>query len=276
MYVLRIIREFLKYFLLLVILLILTSSLWLKIISQKYLSPFLGKSKIIDKWVCNFSTKVSGESMSPVVLPGTSVTLTRCFTERDLTLNTVVLYYDDSIPRLGIIRHILPLDPVVYKISAEKSPELLQDVIGQEIIGISHNIDVSQSKYQSQEDIQSFILAPNDFLADLYLAKIPKGTGLEKATVEKTNTFTREQDKFCSAILLRKNLTAVDIEIINEDTKDTILLANNIVFNISEKPNINCQDFGPDQGMLNLDKGKYTFRFLMNHQVLENISFTVN
>lgn len=272
----RIIGKLLKYLLLSVILLALTSSLWLKIVPQKYLSPFAGKSPLVDKLVCDFSTKVSGESIIPIIAPGTSVDLTRCFKENDLTQNTLVLYFDNSNLRFGIIRHILTLNPVVYKVSDEKAPELLHDIIKEEIAGITHNVDVSKTKYQAKKETESFILSSDDFLSDFYLAKIPKGMGLETATVEKTSTFNSQQDKFCFVILPKKNLIGVDGEIVNSETQSTITLGKDMVFNTNLKPNINCMDFGSGQGMLNLEKGNNRYRLLMNHQVLKDIPFTLN
>jgi hypothetical protein len=272
----RIVRKPLKCLLLTAALLVLTSSLWFKIVPQKYLSPFIGKSSVVDKLVCNFSTKVSGQSMNPVIKPGTAVGLTRCFEEKDLTQNTVALYLDNSSMRFGVIRHILDLNPVVYKISDEKSPELLHDIIKEEIIGITHDIDVSKTKYQAQKKTESFILKPNDFLADFYLGKIPRGYGEEMAEVEKASTFSKDKDKFCMIVIPKKELTFVDIEIIDAQTEETIISNKKIVFNVRPEPNTNCQDFGEDQGMLSLKPGNYRYRFLMNHQVLEEVRFTVN
>lgn len=271
-----ILRKLLKHLLLSVILLALTSSLWLKIVPQEYLSPFIGKSPIVDKLVCDFSTKVIGESMNPIIPPGTSVGLTRCFTEKDLTQNTLVLFLDNSNMRFGIIRHILPLDPVVYKISDEKAPELLHDIVKEEIVGITRGIDISKTKYEVKQETKSFILAPNDFLTDFYLAKIPKGMGVEATTAEKASAFNRQQDKFCFVVLPKRNLTAVDSEIVNEVTQNTIPLGKDMVFNASQKPNINCVEFGSGRGALNLKPGNYKYRLLMNHQALEDIPFTVN
>jgi len=260
----------------LLILLVLSSPVWFKAIPSKYFTAFVGKSKIVDKLLCNFSTKVSGESMNPVITPGTSVGLTRCFAEKDLSQNTVVLYRDGSSLRFGIIRHILSLNPVVYKISDEKAPELLHDIIKEEIVAITHDINVGKSKYQAKQSAESFILSPDDFLSDFYLAKIPKSMGLETATVEKTSLFKSRQDKFCFVILPKKKLTAVASEIVNEETKDAIAQSKDMIFNANPKPNINCQDFGPGPGMLNLDKGSYHYRLLMNHQVLKDVPFTLD
>jgi hypothetical protein len=41
------------------------------------------------------------------------------------------------------------------------------------------------------------------------------------------------------------------------------------------KLNINYQDFGTGEGMINLNKGSYHYRFVLNHQVLADIPFTV-
>ncbi|MDD4938415.1 MAG: hypothetical protein PHX34_05440 [Candidatus Shapirobacteria bacterium] len=272
----RVIKKLLKYLLLLIILLALTSSLWIKVVPQKYLSPFVGKFPVVDNVICNFSTKISGESMNPIITPGTSVNLNRCFKENDLNQDTVVLYLDNSNFRFGIIRHVLTLNPPVYKISDEKAPELLHDIIKEEIIGVTHNIDVSKTKYKTKQETESFILNADEYLFNLYLGKIPKGYGIEMAEVEKTSQFIKDKDKFCSVISPKKNLLHVDTEIIDSKTNKVVTSAKDIILNINSKPNIDCTDFGSDQGMLNLESGNYQYRFLLNHQVLKDISFTIN
>ena len=255
--------------------LILAFPFWLKFIPSKYFVIFINKSPIIDKLVCNFSTKIIGQSMNPIIAPGASIKLNRCFSEKDLTENTVIIYQDNSILRFGIIRHILQLDPIVYKISDEKAPDLLHDIIKENIVGITHDLDLSKTKYQAKAKTESFILSANEFLSDFYLAKIPKGMGIEATIPEKTTSFNTEKDKFCSIILPKKKLFGVDSEIVNDKNQEKIPLGENMIFDVNPTPNINCLEFGSKQGMLNLKKGNYRYRLLINHQVLINISFSV-
>ncbi len=270
-----IIKKLAKYWLSTLLILIFVSPLWIKVIPSKYFSLLTGKSAVIDSVVCNFSTTVGGESMNPLIAPGSSVEISRCFKDEDLTAGTVVLFNDGAHLRFGIIRHILPLNPVVYKVSDEKASGLLHDVIKEEITGIAQSIDTSQSKYQAESKTESFILNANEFLTDLYLAKIPRGRGIEISTVEKTTSFYRQEDKFCAVIVPKKNLTKVDIEIIDTKTQKIISQGSDIVFQVSSKPNIGCEDFGSGRGMLSLDPGSYRYRFLINHQVLADIQFEV-
>lgn len=271
----RVIKKLARYLLISLLILIVAFPLWIKAVPNKYLSLLTGKVGVVDQLVCNFSTKVGGESMSPLIVPGSVVELNRCFEKEDLTEGTVVLFNDGSNLKFGIIRHILLLDPVVYKISDEKAPELLHDVIKEEIAGIAKNIDVSKSKYQAKQETESFILEADEFLTDLYLARIPKGAGIETATLEKTASFSRQEDKFCMVIVPKISLTAVDIEVLDTKKKSTTFLGSGIVFGVKPVPNINCQEFGSGAGMLNLEPGAYRYRFLMNHQVLVDIPFEV-
>ncbi len=213
--------------------------------------------------------------MNPLITPGSFVELNRCFQEEDLIEGTVILFNDDSSLRLGIIRHVLTLDPIVYKVSDEKAPELLHDVIKEEIAGTTKSVDISKSKYQPKQETESLILDANDFLTDFYLAKIPKGVGIEAATIERTTSFSRQEDKFCFIVVPKKNLGAVNIEVTETKTQEITSLGSGIVFSASSTPNINCMDFGSGQGMLNLEPGTYRYRFLMNHQVLADIQFEV-
>ena len=275
----RMIRKLTKYLLVAilvnVLILVFSLPLWIKAIPNKYISPLTGKVAVVDNLVCTFSTQVGGESMSPLIAPGSLLKLNRCFKESDLTEGTIVLFNDNSNLRFGVIRHLLPLNPVVYKVSDEKTPELLRDVIKEEITAINKDVDVSKSRYQTKQGAESFILNADEYLSDLYLAKIPKGAGIETATLEKTTSFSRQEDKFCFAVVPKENLRAVDIEITEAKTQKITSLGNGIIFGASSNPNINCLDFGSSQGMLNLGPGRYQYQFLMNHQALAEIQFEV-
>ena len=230
---------------------------------------------MVDKFVCEFTSEVRGNSMSPLITTGSLLKFNRCFDESDLTEGTMVVIEDNSNSRFGIIRHLLPLDPTVYKVSDEKAPQLLHDVTKEEIIAVNKNLDTSTSVYQPGQENESFILNANDFLSDFYLAKIPRGMGIETSTVKKTILFSRQNDKFCFVIVPHKKLTSVGIEIIDTKAQRTVFQAKNIVFDTNPIPNINCQEFGSGQGMLNLDPGIYRYRFLVSHQALTDIQFEV-
>lgn len=275
MEIMRVVKKPTKYLLILLFLLILTPPFLLKLVPSKYFSALVGKSSLTDKIFCNFSTKVSGQSMNPVVAPGTSISLSRCFEKEDLVEGTLVLFNEDSGLRFGIIRHVVPLDPIVYKVSDEKAPGLLHDVVKEEIVGITKDIDINLSGYQPIKEAESFILDSSEFLTDFYLARIPKGAGIETASLEKTTSFSRKEDKFCFVIIPKKNLMGVELEISNIKTGEKVSLGKGIVFSAASKPNINCSDFGSSRGMLNLDPGTYQYRFLMNHQMLADIQFEV-
>jgi hypothetical protein len=275
----KVIKKLTKYLLAIilvnVLILIFSFPIWIKAIPNKYISLLAGKVAVVDNLVCTFSTQIKGESMNPLIAPGGSLELNRCFKEEDLTEGTIIFFEDGPSLRFGIIRHILPLDQVVYKVSDEKAPELLYDVIKEEITAINKSVDVAKSKYQAEQKTESLILDSSEFLTDFYLAKIPKGTGIETATVERTASFFREKDKFCFVIAPKKNLIGVELEISNTKTGEKVSLGKDIIFTAGSKPNINCLDFGSSQGMLNLDPGTYQYRFLMNHQALADIQFEV-
>ncbi len=272
----KVVKKLAGYLLITLLILISSLSLWIKVIPTKYIQLVTGKLAVVDKAVCTFSAKVNGEAMGSLITLGSSVALNRCFKDEDLTEGTVALFNDGANLRFGIIRHILSLDPVVYKISDEKAPKLFHDVVKEDISGITKSIDVSKSKYQVEQETEAFILDADEFLTDLYLAKIPRGMGIEASTIEKTTSFTRQKDKFCSVLIPKKKLTAVDIEIIEVKTQKIISQGKDIVFDVGLKPNINCADFGSGQGMLNLEPGTYRYRFLMKHQVLADISFEID
>lgn len=255
--------------------LLLSSPIWISKIPLNYITFLIGKSSIIDQQVCNYSIQVGGDSMSPLIPQGSSIKLNRCFSEADLTEGMVILFNKNSEYHLSIIRHILPLNPPVYKISNEKPNERLQDIIREEVIAIGKNIDTSSSVYKPPQDLDSFILNANDYVSKLYLGKIPRGYGEEMAEVEKTTTFFKDQDKFCMVVAPKKELVGVNTEIVNDQTKKVIISHKNIIFNLQPNPNTNCQDFGSEPGMLDLSQGNYHYRFLLNHQALADIPFTV-
>ncbi len=271
----KIIKKAFKYLFITLIVLAISSPLWISRLSLQHLSFFVGKSQVADKYLCQYSIQVSGDSMAPVVVQGSSIELDRCFDESDLSEGMVVLFGKDEEYHLGIIRHILPLDPIIYKISNERPNERLQDIVREEIVAISKDIDTSNSSYQPKESFDSLILDPKEYVSDLYLGKIPRGYGEEMAEVEKTSIFLRAEDKFCMVVMPKKELAFVDTEIVDAQTKETVISNKKIIFNVRPSPNTNCQDFGEGQGMLDLSPGSYRYRFLLNHQALADIPFTV-
>jgi hypothetical protein len=78
-------KKLAKYLLITLLLLIFTFSLWIKAVPNKYLSLLTGKAAVVDRLVCNFSTKAGGESMNPLITPGSLVKMNRCFEDEDLT-----------------------------------------------------------------------------------------------------------------------------------------------------------------------------------------------
>jgi len=273
--IMKIIQKIFKWFFYFFLLLIITIPFWISKVPLEHISFLVGQTPVVDKYLCEYEVKVSGDSMSPLIEPGTTIKLNRCFDEGDLTEGIVVLFGKDGEYHLGVIRHILPLDPVIYKISNERPNERLQDMVLTEITAISTEIDTSRSSYQFNESIESLVLDPTDYVSDLYLGKIPRGVGIEMAEVEKTDSFIRAEDKFCMVVVPKKELAFVDIEIINAQSKEIIKSHKKIVFNVLPKPNTNCQDFGDQPGMIDLPQGNYRYRFLLNHQALADIPFTV-
>ena len=119
------------------------------------------------------------------------------------------------------------------------------------------------------------ILNPTEYISDLYLAKIPKGTGIEMSTPENTTTFSIDKDKFCYVVYPKKKLSNIDTQIIDSSTQKIITQSNGLVFDLNLIPNINCDDFGDGKYNLNLKPGSYQWRFYLNHQVLADIHFKV-
>jgi len=271
----KILLSLLKSLLFIFLILLLASPLWFRLIPNHLISPLTGKSALTDKYICSYPLHISGQSMDPLVAPGTDITLDRCFKDSDLKIGTIVLFNQGQTPHLGIVRHILPLEPIVYKISDEKAPQLLHDVIVGDIIAITNQINTDNSIYRSEKDIQSFIIDSNDFISDIYLAKIPKGTGIEMSTPQKTTTFLTAEDKFCYVVYPKKKLSNIDTQIIDSSTQKIITQSNGLVFDLNLIPNINCDDFGDGKYDLNLKLGSYQWRFYLNHQVLADIHFKV-
>lgn len=220
------------------------------------------------KITCNYSTKITGQSMDPILKSGTTISLTRCFKEPDLKEGTIVLFSEGSSLRLGIIRHILKAQNIIYKISDEKTLYNYHDLIITEIKAITNNISTTASAYKTNQNISDFTIKPNEYLKDFYLAKIPKDNDIDKSIPEKTESFSIEKDKFCYSIFPKKDLFDIDIEIINIDTSSKFSLGTNIVFTAATKPNINCDN-------LTIKSGKYQIDFLLKHQLLVSKTFTV-
>lgn len=262
--------------LVLVIIGLLASPLWIKFLPNEALLPIINNIPGTEKVLCQYPVNVSGESMSPIVQPGSNLVFDRCYDLSELNEGLLILFKDDSSLRLGIIRHILPTEPPIFKVSGEKSPDRLQDITTTNIVAIEPSIDTSKTKYQAKQDPQTFVIHPDEYLNDLYLAKIPKSSGIENSNLEQTTQFLIDTDKFCFVVEPIKTINEVRLEISDVDSEQIILLGENIIFTTDPQTNINCLDFGKNQGMINLDSGKYSFNFFSNHQLLQSIIFEVN
>jgi hypothetical protein len=271
----KLIKIIFKNLFILLIILIFTTPLWLNKIPLKYFSNFIKKVPLVDKYACQINVQVSGDAMSPLISQGANITLNRCFSTNNLSIGTVILYDKNSESHLSVIRHILNLNPIVYKISNEQLNQRLQDIIFENIVAISNDFDINNSSYQPKGNSDSFLINPKEYISELYLGKIPRGVGIEIAKVEKTDTFSKNRDKFCLVISPKKELNSVNTEIIDTNTQKIVKSSQNFIINNKPNPNINCQDFGPNIDNLNLDIGSYRYRFLLNYQVLADIPFSV-
>ena len=271
------IGKLVKGIVIVLILVVLSSPFWIRIVPSKYIPAWIGNTPV-DKLLCNYSVNTGGESLKPLVKPG-SLNFSRCIEESDLVEGGVVLFSDTSGTHLGIIRYVLPLDPIIYKVSDEISPDMFHDLVKEEIVGVNNDIDTSLTKYKTEQEAESFVLDPNDFLTDFYIGRIPRGSGIEMSTVEKTASFSRQEDKFCTVIFPKKLLVGVDTEIVNTKTGEVANLGTNSVLDTNLVPNIGCSIFSLDGSTgpetLNLEPGTYLYKFMLKHQVLESVQFEV-
>ncbi len=270
-----IIKKLLRTILILCFISLVSFPFWIKFVPLRFPQSLSEKFGFADKYLCSYSVQISGQSMSPLLATGSSLSLDRCFSENDLREGTVVLFEEGSSVRMGIIRHILSLENTIYKISDEKTPTLYHDKLFEEIVAISNDVETTQSVYVLEGDEDNFILSADKYLSEFFLAKIPKGLGLENSEIEKTQVFNLNEDKFCYGIKPKVDMYGVSIEILNKETGNKSQTGENIVFNSSSTVNINCKEFGDDTGMLDIKPGKYQYRLLLNHQVLERIDFEV-
>lgn len=274
-----ILKKIIQSLLIILLIILLTLPFWINLVPVNCFSFLIGRFDFIDNQLCQFSTQIKGEAMAPLIKPNSSVKFDRCFQTKDLNKGTVVLYQDGSTLHVGIIRHVVPSTPIVYKLSNERESDSLQDATETQIKGINKEIDTSSSAYQSVQEAENFVLKSSEYLRDIYLGRIPKGSGIENSDVQKTNQFSSRHDKFCFVISPKKRLAGVDLEIVSNRTQNKIVLGEEVIFGLDPDPNINCFDLAATgsstHSSLGLEEGSYQFRFILNHQLLESLDFQI-
>lgn len=246
---------------------IIIAFIWIKFVPSSKI-PFLkDNDNFITQAICSYPIKVSGDSMSPILQGGQTISSNKCFEKNELDSGVVILYRDNKDIRLGIIRDIQNLGRLVYKVSNERDLNKLQDVLPDDVVAI-YEIDTSQTKYGTSNDTVVAEVDFEDYMTNAYLGTIPKGMGIETSTVQQSQQIDLSKDKFCFVLYPVKELRNVDIVIYEEQTTDTVFSIEDAILPIGE--NVNCDD-----GAIKLDQGKYEFKIFVNNILIKSIEFEI-
>jgi len=258
-----------------VVLLLLASPLWIKLLPITALTPILGHIEAVDNYLCTYTIRASGESMDPIIPVGTGIDLDKCFSEDDIHTGTIVLFSDGSDLRLGIVRYILELTPKVYKISNEINPDQFKDKVLSDISAISNGVDTSATKFVAALNAEDFYLDHRDYYEYFFIASIPRDEGIDSTTPVETTTFSYTNDQFCTLVKPYTTLSNFSVEIVNNTTNEVTPFFIDAILEPQDTANIECRQLGSNEGQLNISPGYYYVRVSKDHQTLEAIDFVV-
>jgi len=225
------------------------------------------RSGAVSDLLCAYSVKAGSDSLSPFIKFGETVNFSRCFEKEGLEVGHIVVFRDGGALRIGIIRQFINRGRLFYKVSNEKRPQEINDVLPDDVIAVLKT-DTSNSQYQPLEKTVTVDDNLENFMSDAYLATIPKGKGIESAPLEKAMQFNLIKDKFCFVFNPIKKLSGVDFVINEKGSEKEYFLAKNALLPIGE--NINCEEdpFG-------LTAGRYSFKIFIDKILLKTIEFEI-
>jgi len=81
-------------------------------------NKFLSENKnFVSDILCAFPLKVSGKSMEPLIMEGETISASKCFSKEDLKVGLIVVYLENNLHRLTVIREII--NDTQYRVSQE-------------------------------------------------------------------------------------------------------------------------------------------------------------
>lgn len=216
-------------------------------------------------YLCKFNTKAGSDSMSPFLKQNETYQFDKCFKPNELKEGLIATYNANGTTRIGIIRTIINNGVEdIYRISNERDNTNVNSVLSTDIYGV-YQADTSTSKY-TPEQARDYT-ENKDFFNQVNLAKIPLSGDVDKDLPEKTNSFSKKQDKFCLVTDSKKQILGYGFVIQNKDSKKIIARADDQI--LKSGRNIDCNP-------IDLPAGKYTIIGTQNHNQIYQFDFSVN
>jgi hypothetical protein len=113
----------------------------------------IGKDNIVSSVLCAVPVKVSGESMEPFLKSDKRINLTKCFEPDEIKENTVVMFRDDSVNRLAVIKNIN--EDTIQLFQPNRINRKINDITIEDIIAIydkKFTDDISENDEDDDED----------------------------------------------------------------------------------------------------------------------------
>ncbi|MCL5094354.1 MAG: hypothetical protein M1355_04450 [Patescibacteria group bacterium] len=229
--------------------------------------PFISQgNNFAAKALCKYPVKVGSDSMEPFLKNGTTVDFDRCFESTELTNGKIIVYKESIVQRIAIIRGTQNAGRFVYRVSNEKNPQGLDNVLPSDIVAVL-DLDTSASKYVANEQDLAVDQNIEHYMSEAYLAAIPKGSGIELATLAKTTEFDLKNNKFCFVVNPIKDLTDVDFVVTPENSDKEVYVISDVLYKPGE--NKNCYDD------VKIGSGNYVFKIFVKNMLIKSIPFRV-
>ncbi len=104
----------------------------------KYIIGILGKDNAVSSLACSYPVKISGDSMEPDFKNGQIAYFNKCLEGEKIGVNTVILFSEGNINRIGIINGLADSSEgnIAYKAIQPNRPDRILNVARSQIIAV--------------------------------------------------------------------------------------------------------------------------------------------
>jgi hypothetical protein len=221
---------------------------------------------IVSKTICSYRLKIGGDSMVPILENGKTYVFNKCFDEKNIEDNTVILYDDNKVPRTGIIRYTQNYGRLVYKVSNEREAQNIQDVLPTDIYAI-YITDISNTNYteQSTKEVNTDF---SEYMDDFYLASLDIDLGIESGKLKEDDEFDLDTEKFCYVAKPNKSLTDIDVIVFDDEDNEIFQLVTD---GMITKKDTNCISKG--ENGFDLDNNQYILKVFVENILIKESLF---
>lgn len=127
-------KKIIRWVLIIVVILVVSIFVWFRFVDVSEIEFLKNSDNSIADVACSYPMKISGDSMKPIYESGETVSFDKCFDQDDLEIGKVVVYKDESVLRVVVIRNI---DGNKLEVSNEGRAEDVRTINFSDLVAIS-------------------------------------------------------------------------------------------------------------------------------------------